>query len=120
MSFRHIGTNDGESYQTPTKYVTDALKLEEQMIRENTLLTDKYHFWYIGKSYFDAHYCEHFPLQKSQQQEFARRSIYYFYQYVCFCHPRFDATGEVECIDEFSYFALYCSCLLYTSPSPRD
>ena len=112
-SFRHIGTNDGESYLTPTKYVSDALKLEEQMIRENTLLTDNYHFWYIGKSYFDAHYCQHFPLGQAQQHEFARRSLFYFYQYVCHNHPNYHETAEPVKIDEFSFFAMYCSGILY-------
>ena len=111
-SFRHIGTNDGESYQTPTKYVSDALKLEEQLIRENTMLTDNYHFWYVGKSYFDAHFYRDFPLGKTQQQEFARRSVYYFYQYVCHNHKGFDETLTPTHIDEFSYFALYCSGML--------
>jgi glycosyltransferase involved in cell wall biosynthesis len=67
LSFRQIGTNDGESYLAPTKYVSDALKLEEEMIRENTLLKDDYHFWYIGKIYYDSFKCETFPLGQSQQ-----------------------------------------------------
>jgi len=112
MGFRHIGTNDGESYQTPTKYVSDALKLEEQLIKDNTMLTDNYHFWYVGKSYFDAQFCQNFPLGKVQQEEFARRSIFYFYQYVCHNHEGFESTSLPQYLDEFSYFGLYCSGML--------
>lgn len=112
MGFRHIGTNDGESYQTPTKYVSDALKLEEQLIREDTMLSDNYHFWYVGKSYFDAHFCQNFPLGKVQQDEFARRSVFYFYQYVCHNHEGFSETHLPNYLDEFSYFGLYCSGML--------
>lgn len=106
-SFRHIGTNDGESYSSPTKYVSDALKLEEQLIRENTLLTDNYHFWYVGKSYFDAHFYNNFPLGKSQQEEYARRAVYYFYEYVCHNHEGYRETSTPTRVDEFGYFAMY-------------
>jgi len=113
LSFRHIGTRDGESYQSPTKYVSDALKLEEQMIRENSILKDNYHFWYIGKSYFDAHYCKEFPLGNSQQDEFARRAIYYFYEYVCHHHDGYKQTSTPVKLDELSYFAMYCCGILF-------
>lgn len=108
MSFRQIGYGGGgESYDVPTKYVTDSLKLEEKMIRENNLLDDLYHFWYIGKSYFDASGCQTFPLGNSQQMEFARRSIYYFYEYVNHVHD-YRNTNAPKHLDEFSYYALYC------------
>ncbi len=106
-SFRHVGTNDGESYATPTKYVTDALLLEEKLIKDGTMLDDIYHFWYVGKSYFDAYKCESFPLKQSQQKEFARRSIYYFLEYVNHTHNYFE-TKIPDRIDEFAYFAMYC------------
>jgi glycosyltransferase involved in cell wall biosynthesis len=112
LSFRQIGTNDGESYTVPTKYVSDALKLEEKLIRENTLLTDTYHFWYIGKSYFDAFKCETFPLKESQQKEYARRCIYYFWEYVNHTH-NYGETGTPNRIDEFAYFAMYCIANTY-------
>jgi len=106
-SIRHIGTTDGESYQVPTKYVSDALKLEEKLIREGTMLTDTYHFWYVGKSYCDAYHCQEFPLKESQQKEYARRAIYYFKEYINFTH-NYDKTGNPERLDEFSYYAMYC------------
>jgi tetratricopeptide (TPR) repeat protein len=77
------------------------------MIRENTMLTDDYHFWYIGKSYFDAYHCQKFPLGESQQKEFARRSIYYFYEYICHTH-NYAETQVPQGLDEFAYYAMYC------------
>jgi len=111
-SFRHIGTTEGESYSKPTKYVTDALLLEEKLISENTMLEDIYHFWYVGKSYFDSYKCQEFPLKQSHQNEFARRSIYYFKEYVNHIH-QYDKTGVPDRIDEFGYFAMYCIAHTY-------
>ena len=80
--FRQIGHNEGQSWSNPTKFISDSLILEEKMLREGTLFTDLYHFWYIGKSYLDAHECHTFPLGDSQKREYARRAIYYFEEYV--------------------------------------
>ena len=107
-SFRMIaGEMEGESYTVPTKYLSDALKLEERMMRENTLLIDTYHFWYIGKSYNDAYSNTELPLKKVQQDEYARRSIFYFKQYVNHFHD-YDNTKQPKYIDEMSYYALMC------------
>jgi tetratricopeptide (TPR) repeat protein len=77
-----IGTTDGESYTVRTKYISDALKLEEELIRENRMLEDTYHFWYIGKSYMDAFMGDFYPLGKSHSDEFARRALFYFTEYI--------------------------------------
>jgi glycosyltransferase involved in cell wall biosynthesis len=50
LSFRQVGSTEGQSWSVPTKFISDALILEEKLIRENTMLSDMYHFWYIGKS----------------------------------------------------------------------
>jgi glycosyltransferase involved in cell wall biosynthesis len=96
------GQSYGESYTVPTKYVTDALKLEEKLIRENTMLTDLYHFWYIGKSYEDCYRGDFFPLKDVHQSEYARRVIFYFTQVVTVKHGGLVPTG----IDEMAYYAL--------------
>jgi hypothetical protein len=62
---RMVGTSDGESYTVRTKYITDALKLEERLIREETMLTDTYHFWYIAKSYQDCYGGEFLSIRRS-------------------------------------------------------
>ena len=96
---RMIGTNDGESYTVRTKYITDALKLEERLIREETMLTDTYHFWYIAKSYQDCYGGGFYPLGESHSKEFARRFIFYFEEYL----KHVNAQG----IHEMSYFSAF-------------
>jgi len=82
LSFRHIGSTQGQSWSNPTKFISDSLILEEKMIKEKTFLSDLYHFWYIGKSYFDAYKCHEFPLKESQQKHYAERAIYYFEEFL--------------------------------------
>jgi glycosyltransferase involved in cell wall biosynthesis len=84
QGIRQIGLNEGQSWSNPTKFVTDALTLEEKMISENDMLElhRRYHFWYIGKSYFDAHECNTFPLGDSHRREYARRAIWYFAEWI--------------------------------------
>lgn len=102
-SFRMVGGQSfGESYSVPTKYVTDALNLEEKLIRENTMLTDLYHFWYIGKSYEDCYRGNFFPLKEVHQSEYARRCIFYFTEVVKAKNGSLYATH----IDEMCYYAL--------------
>ena len=96
LGFRQVGTNEGQSWGVPTKFVSDSLKLEEELIRENTLLTNNYHFWYLGKSYFDAFPCSAFPLGESQQKEYARRSIYYFKEFLNYKYGNSEITHEDE------------------------
>lgn len=99
------GGYHGESYSVPTKYVTDALKLEEKLIREGTMLTDLYHFWYIGKSYEDCYRGNFFPLGEVHQEEYARRCIFYFTEVVNVRHP-FKTEGRADHIDEMAYYAV--------------
>ena len=102
---RMIGTDDGESYTVRTKYISDALKLEEKMIREETMLTDTYHFWYIAKSYQDCFHGDFYPLGEAHSKEFARRFIFYFKEYLKFMN----ANG----IHEMSYFSTFSIGLGY-------
>jgi glycosyltransferase involved in cell wall biosynthesis len=102
---RMIGTPDGESYSVRTKYITDALKLEEKMIREETMLTDTYHFWYIAKSYQDCFQGNFYPLGEAHSKEFARRFTFYFEEYLKFMNA--------EGIHEMSYFAAFSVGLGY-------
>jgi len=101
QSIRQVGYNEGQSWGVPTKFVSDSLILEEKLIREQTMLSDPYHFWYIGKSYADAWPCSSFPLGEIQQREFARRAIFYFTQYNQWKHPNGPNFGTV---DELAYF----------------
>jgi glycosyltransferase involved in cell wall biosynthesis len=102
---RMVGTNDGESYEVRTKYITDALKLEEKLIREETMLTDTYHFWYIAKSYMDCYAGDFYALGQEHSKEFARRFIFYFKEYL----KHMNVSG----IHEMSYFSAFSIGLGY-------
>lgn len=97
------GSSWGESYTVPTKYISDALKLEETMIREGKLLTDLYHFWYIGKSYEDCYRGNFFPLKETHQDEYARRCIFYYENVV---KVKNGGTLEATHVDEMLYYAM--------------
>ena len=105
LSFRQIGFDDGESWQSPTKYVSDALKLEEKLIRENTMLTDLYHFWYVGKSYYDACKASGLPLKQKHNYELARRCIFYCEEFLDATH-NYSTTGRADRMDEMAYYAM--------------
>ena len=99
QTIRQIGLNEGQSWGNPTKFVTDALVLEEKLIAEGNMIDieKQYHFWYVGKSYFDAHECKTFPLGENQKREFARRSIWYFAEWIKHVYkdkpPHFDESA---------------------------
>lgn len=99
------GFSDGESYTQKTKYVSDALKIEEKLIKEDTMLQDMYHFWYVGKSYYDGFRETDLPLKQAHQDEFARRCIFYFKEYLNITH-NFGVTGKADRIDEMGYYAI--------------
>lgn len=80
--FRQFIRSEGSSYVNPTKFVTDALELENQHVSSNSLLNDPYHFFYIGKSYSDCYGSSSLPLGYEHQKEYARRCIFYFKEYI--------------------------------------
>jgi glycosyltransferase involved in cell wall biosynthesis len=101
-----VGVVSGESYLSPTKYINDALKLEEKLIREGTMLQNLYHFWYIGKSYEDGYVCNELPLGRTHQQEMAKRCIFYFEEVLNVTHPGFKTTRKAVREDEMAYYAM--------------
>lgn len=102
IGFRQVDDGiKGQSWGVPTKFISDSLVLEEKMIREGNMLDNLYHFFYIGKSYFDAHTSSGFPLKLPHQREYARRAIWYLHQWVTKVHPK----GPRN-IDEMAYNAL--------------
>jgi glycosyltransferase involved in cell wall biosynthesis len=106
--FRQIGGNEGQSWSVPTKFISDALILEEKLIREQTMLENLYHFWYVGKSYFDAYVSQAFPLGEIQQREYARRAIFYFQEHINYTHD-FRNTRSPKHPDETAYMGLIFS-----------
>jgi len=109
--FRHIITNDGETWDDMNKFLTDALELEKQKVPTRKLLEDPYHFWYIGKSYYDSTLGD-YPLGMEHTREYARRSIFYFRNYINFKH-NYKETGKPNGIDELGYFAMFASGDMY-------
>jgi glycosyltransferase involved in cell wall biosynthesis len=103
--FRQVGHNTGQSWSVPTKFLSDALIFEERLLRENTLLENRYHFFYIGKSYEDTYEGDFFPLGRAHSDEYARRCIFYFEEFVHQAHD-FKNTGEAKHMDEMCYYAL--------------
>ena len=102
--FRQIGYPEGQSWESPNKFLFDALNFEQKLIKENSMVTDMYHFWYIGKSYFDA-FPSNYPLGLDHKEEFARRSIFYFLEYLKIIHE-FDTNIKAKFSDEKSYYTL--------------
>lgn len=80
--FRHFIRSEGNTYTSPTKFVVDALELEQQHVSGDSLLSDPYHFFYIGKSYSDCYNGTGLPLGYEHQKEYARRCIFYFTEYI--------------------------------------
>lgn len=108
MSFRMVAYDDvrGESYASPTKYVSDALKIEEKMIREGTILTDTYHFWYIAKSYEDAYKCQTFPLAQAQANHYAERAIFYYKEWLEKVYG-YDWNNPNPYFNEMAYYSMF-------------
>jgi len=105
-SFKQIGGfDDGESYQNPAKYACDALRIEEKLLKENSMFTDLYHFWYIGKSYYDSIKSSEFPFKDRHAKHYAERCIFYFKEYLNYTH-NFDCTKKANNIDEMAYYGM--------------
>ena len=111
-SFRHLVTNDGQTWAAPRKFLRDALELEIDKVVGNTVLEDHYHLWYVGKSYADCYgKPEELPFGKEHSDEYARRAIWYFKQWLKVSHNYY-VTGKPARIDEMAYvtFLIFHNC----------
>ena len=104
--FRHLITNDGETWFKPMKFLNDALELELDKVPSNKVLEDVYHLWYIGKSYSDS-YSDHtqFPFGMYHAKEYARRAIFYFEMYLNQFHD-WDNAQSPKQLDDMGYYAM--------------
>ena len=111
-SFRHLITNDGQTWLSPTKFLRDALELEIDLVANGKILEDSYHLFYLGKSYYDCYGdYSNLPFGKDHSDEYARRSIFYLENYLHLKHQwKTKKEGHEE--NEMSYFAL---CLIGNS-----
>lgn len=106
QGFRHLVSQDGETWAVPRKFLKDALELEIDKVVGNTVLDDPYHLWYLAKSYADCYgdYSQ-MPFGKKHSDEYARRSIWY-YEMWFEVNFNWDITKPVPRPDEMGYFAL--------------
>jgi len=104
-SFRHIITNDGDTWLAPMKFITDGLTLELDKVPTNLVLEDSYHLWYIAKSYNDGYRdVDTLPFGKDHSDEYARRCIFYYSQYLNMNHD-FKTRNHSKSLDDMGYYA---------------
>ena len=105
--FSHIITNDGETWEVPMKFLSDALELEKDKVPSNLVLEDNYHLWYIGKSYSDSYgNPNEFPFGMDHAKEYARRAIFYFNMYLNKTH-NYSNTKTASYTDDMGYYAMF-------------
>lgn len=110
--FRHVVSADGMTWADPMKFLKDALNLEIQQVPTRLILEDRYHFWYIGKSYSDCYTYNDFPLKSAHSKEYARRCIFYFEQFMETKDANWYTNMNVQ-IDEMAYMGLHFMARAY-------
>lgn len=106
ISFKHVITNDGQTWFKPMKFLTDALELELDKVPSNKVLEDSYHLWYIAKSYNDSYGdTTQFPFGMDHAKEYARRCIFYFDMYLNSQH-NYNETRHSNRYDDMGYYAM--------------
>jgi len=112
--FRHVITNDGETWFAPMKFLNDALELERDKVISNKVLEDSYHLWYIGKSYSDSYGdATQFPYGMDHACEYARRCIFYFNMYLNQEHKGYVNTLKPTGEDDMAYYGLFLVGVAY-------
>lgn len=105
FSFRHLVSQDGNTWFAPRKFLRDALELEIDKVVGNTVLDDAYHLWYIAKSYADCYgKPEELAFGKKHSDEYARRSIWYYDRFLEHTNA-LNEKNEANRQDEMCYFA---------------
>ena len=111
--FRHLVSQDGETWDVPRKFLRDALELEIDKVVGYKVLEDHYHLWYLAKSYSDCYgNPDELPFGKVHSDEYARRSIWYFNRFFEVSH-NWNGNGVPEREDEMGYFALILMAQAY-------
>lgn len=112
--FRHLVSQDGQTWAKPRKFLRDALELEIDKIVENTVLQDTYHLWYLAKSYYDCHgNPDELPFGKIHSDEYCRRSIWYWERYLEMLHNWTDNDKSPKYPDELAYMAILFMAQMY-------
>ena len=104
--FRHLVSQDGQTWYVPRKFLRDALELEIDKVVGYKVLEDSYHLWYLAKSYSDCYgNPNELPFGKIHSDEYARRSIWYFERFLKQTQ-NVDNLGPATRECEMAYFAL--------------
>lgn len=111
--FRHLVSQDGNTWFAPRKFLRDALELEIDKVVGNTVLEDPYHLWYVAKSYADCYgNPDELAFGKSHSDEYARRSIWYFEKYLEYSE-KWKPGVVPQTTNEMAYFAFICMGMAY-------
>jgi glycosyltransferase involved in cell wall biosynthesis len=106
--FKHMVSQDGETWAVPRKFLKDALELESDKVVGNTVLQDTYHLWYIAKSYADCYgNVSEMPFGKKHSDEYARRSNWYFERFLEVSY-NWGTPERKYVLDEMGYFTFIC------------
>ena len=105
--FKHLIMGDGRTWFNPTKFYSDALEIEKDLLADSKMSDDTYHLFYIGKSYRDAviDLRTKWPFGTNHLQECARRAIFFFDQYLNVVH-QYSETKKPKHMDEMAYMVL--------------
>ena len=104
--FRHLVSQDGNTWAAPRKFLRDALELEIDKVVGDKVNQDYYHLWYIAKSYADCYgNPNELPFGKKHSDEYARRAIWYYERFLELVHG-WPQSKSPKREDEMGYFAL--------------
>jgi len=104
--FRHLVSQDGNTWLAPRKFLRDALELEIDKVVGDKVKEDYYHLWYIAKSYADCYgKSEELPFGRKHSEEYARRSIWYYERFLEQTH-KWNQSKTPKYSDEMAYFGL--------------
>lgn len=104
--FRHLVSQDGNTWLAPRKFLRDALELEIDKVVGDKVNEDYYHLWYIAKSYADCYgKSSELPFGKKHSDEYARRSIWYYERFLELTH-KWNESKTPKYEDEMAYFGL--------------
>lgn len=104
--FRHVVSQDGDTWAAPRKFLRDALELEIDKVVGYKVLEDPYHLWYLAKSYADCYgNSSELPFGRIHSEEYARRAIWYYERFMELTH-HWGQEKKPKYKDEMAYFAL--------------
>lgn len=113
IGFRHLVSQDGNTWLAPRKFLRDALELEIDKVVGDKVNEDYYHLWYIAKSYADCYgNSSELPFGRKHSEEYARRAIWYYDRFLE-CTHRWNESKTPKYEDDMAYFGLIVMAWAY-------